>query len=177
MFVLVVGRNKSGKSRYAEKLCSELAGNGPLCYLATMIPYGDGEEGAGCVARHRRQREGYGFETIEHPLRIAEVSPPRGAATLLEDVSNLLANNLFAEGGRAGDAENEVVRDVEAFARKGEHLVAVSIAGLLPGGEFDGPTNHYIQTLNDINKRLFETADAVVEMRNGEPHLIKGSLS
>lgn len=175
MFVLVIGRNKSGKSRYAEKLAFDLAEGGPLCYLASMIPYGEGEEGAGCVARHRKQREGYGFATIEQPFRVAGVDLPPAATTLLEDVSNLLANNLFAEGGSGGG--DEVYDDVAAFARKGKHLVAVSIAGLVAGDEFDGPTNRYIEALNEVNRRLAEAADVVVEMRDREPHVIKGSLS
>lgn len=176
MFILVQGRNKSGKSVYAEGLTARLAqqAGGELVYLATMIPNGDGEEGAGCVARHRAQRAGYGFTTVEQPFRAADAHLPGDATVLLEDVSNLLANDLFAEGGTGGAAD--IVADVLALAARCQNLIAVSISGLEPGLEFDEPTNGYIRGLNAANEKLFEAADVVVEMRQREPHLLKGVL-
>lgn len=188
MFVLVMGRNKSGKSRYAEKLCARMAEaeGTPLLYLATMIPFGEGEEGAGCVARHRRQREPYDFTTLERPFNIAQLPAealPPAATVLLEDVSNLLANNIFSpregievpvEGFPA--VGGAVYEDVLAFAARCRNLAAVSIGGLVPSHLFDEGTNGYINTLNGINGRLFEAADVVVEMEDGKPHIRKGSL-
>lgn len=94
---LVIGAAASGKSAYAESLC--LGHDGPRVYLATMEPFG--EEGARRIARHRALREGKGFSTLERTRDVgAAVSGlPRGCTLLLEDVGNLVANELFAEGG------------------------------------------------------------------------------
>lgn len=68
MFVLIIGTPDSGKSERAERLISDLAGDYPKFYIATMIPYG--EEGKSRVEKHRAMREGKGFETIECPNNI-----------------------------------------------------------------------------------------------------------
>ncbi len=184
MFVLVVGRNKSGKSKYAEGLTAALSREHGSClvYMATMVPYGEGEEGAACIARHRKQREELPFETVERPLDLAGALLPGHATILLEDVSNLLANNLFGAGAEAfaaldaGSQAAFVAQEVQALIQRSRSLVAVSIQGLLPGDEYDGPTNRYIELLNEVNALLFEAADAVVEMREREPHVVKGRL-
>lgn len=176
MFILVQGRNKSGKSVYAEELAANLAkkAGGELVYLATMIPYGDGEEGASCIARHRQQREKYGFTTVELPFKAADAHLPENPTALLEDVSNLLANNLFDERGQGG--ADEVVADVLSLARRCRNLVAVIISGLEPGLQFDEPTNGYIRGLNEANEKLFEAADIVIEMRERKLHVLKGVM-
>ena len=40
MKILVLGKNDSGKSAYAEKIASNIT-TGELYYIATMIPYGE----------------------------------------------------------------------------------------------------------------------------------------
>ncbi len=94
---LVIGAAASGKSAYAESLC--LGHDGPRVYLATMEPFR--EEGARRIARHRALREGKGFSTLECSRDVGAAAPglPRGCTLLLEDVGNLVANELFAEGG------------------------------------------------------------------------------
>ena len=69
MTVLIIGYPESGKSELAENMVMEMAAPGDRVYLATMIPYGD--EGASRVEKHRKMREGKGFETIEAPFDIA----------------------------------------------------------------------------------------------------------
>ena len=95
MITLVTGGCGSGKSEYAENL---LAGSGCPCkwYVATMEVWGD--EDRRKVERHRKQRAGKGFHTIERPrgleaLRIP--GSPEQTAVLLECVSNLAANEMF----------------------------------------------------------------------------------
>ena len=111
MITLVLGGSGSGKSAYAEHL---LDGKTSKYYIATMQVYD--AEGEKKVARHRRLRAGKGFVTIEQPLDIGEVDfskraqqamePPdragqnvteRPRCALLECMSNLVANEMFAE--------------------------------------------------------------------------------
>ena len=61
MMTYVTGGASCGKSAEAERLCS--LDGGRLVYLAAMRPFG--EEGAQRVRKHRAQRAGKGFTTIE----------------------------------------------------------------------------------------------------------------
>lgn len=173
MFILVLGHNKSGKSRFAEQLAARMRGS-DLVYLATFIPVGEGITGAATIERHRAQRAGLGFATVEQPLHVGEAPLLPGATVLLEDVSNLLGNNLFCEGAH-GSAET-VLQDITRLAQKCGQLVAVSISGLALSEEYDDATNRYIGALNVLNSQMEALADVVVEMKNGQPHVLKGQL-
>lgn len=174
MFVLILGGSKTGKSRYAEKLAVSLA-KGRLLYLATMIPVGEGEEGAACIVRHRAQREGLGFTTIERPRGLAGLAYEPADTLLLEDVSNLLANGLFAADAPEAD-EEAALRDILAVKERCANLIAVSFHGLEESEAYDEPTNGYIAKLNVLNKKLLPYADAAVLMQNGVPTPLKGNL-
>ena len=63
MLIIITGVSGSGKSEYAEQICCRLAGDNKKYYVATMQPFG--EEGRIRIEKHKRQREGKGFETIE----------------------------------------------------------------------------------------------------------------
>ena len=66
MRALFIGGGKSGKSTAAQRLAASLAGGGPLYYWATMTPH-DGEDEAR-IQRHRDDRAGMGFTTVERAL-------------------------------------------------------------------------------------------------------------
>lgn len=106
MIVLVLGGPKSGKSLLAEELCLAL-GDSEKYYLATMRVMD--HEGALRVEKHRKQREGKGFVTIERGRDITgavkDMAHPEAATVLLECVSNLVGNELF---------ENPVWREADA---------------------------------------------------------------
>jgi adenosylcobinamide kinase/adenosylcobinamide-phosphate guanylyltransferase len=170
MFTLVIGGGKAGKSRYAEALAVRQA-KGPLIYVATLVPVGEGEHGAALVRRHRAQRAGLGFETIERPLDLAGIALPKDATVLLEDASNLMANNLFCAQGAGAAA---VLPDILALRDACGDLVAVSLYGLRASGEYDAATNGYIRSLAGLNEQLKDAADAVVMLENGEVTVLKG---
>ena len=99
MMTLVIGGSGSGKSTYAEKISVELGGQSNKYYLATMKVYD--KEIQQKVERHRRLRSGKGFLTIEQPIRIQKALEKMEAGSriaLLECISNLTANEMFAEG-------------------------------------------------------------------------------
>lgn len=173
MFTLVLGYSKAGKSRWAEKWAVRQA-KGPLLYVATMIPVGEGEAGTATVERHRTQRAGLGFETMEVPHSLAALPVPQEATVLLEDVSNLLANYLFCEEVQGGIAEAKA--DVLALSGHVQNLVAVSFEGLEESHEYDAATNGYIRDLARLNEELRQAADAVVMLRQGEATVEKGVI-
>ena len=165
--ILVLGANNSGKSLYAEALTVRCAAR--RCYVATMDP--QTEDNHRRIARHRRQRQGLGFQTLELPVQVGCAPVPPDSAVLLEDVSNLLSNVLFAQGGSCG----QVFRDLCALQRRCAVLVAVSIHGLDPAA-YQGETAVYLRALNSLNRRLAAQAQTVILMRDRVPTLLKGEL-
>ena len=95
MLTLVTGGSGSGKSAFAESLAGRL--DGDRFYLATMEVFG--EESRARVRRHRAQRAALGFTTIECPTGLLKLQLPQNAIVLLEDLSNLLANEMFSPSG------------------------------------------------------------------------------
>ena len=97
---------KNGKSYPAQELARDMAEelNVPLYYLATMIPVDD--EDRARIQRHLREREGWGFETIEQGRNCCDCLKP-GALTadgkpvdpkgvfLFDSVTALLSNEMF----------------------------------------------------------------------------------
>jgi adenosylcobinamide kinase/adenosylcobinamide-phosphate guanylyltransferase len=167
MITLILGENGSGKSAYAESIACFT--NDPRYYIATMVPYG--AEGAERIEKHKRQRKGMGFQTLELPYFVggAPVSPD--ATVLLEDGSNLLANQIFAHGGSV----DAVLSDIFALESRCRRLIVVSIIGL-DLARYDGDTRAYIELLDRLNTALFERAACVVELIDGSAMPRKGEL-
>ena len=120
MVVLVTGGSGSGKSAFAEEYLMRLSTQAETkYYIATMRPFG--EESLARIRRHQRLRAGKGFTTIEQSRdltkaaqRIAKpsnqfqeeavtINRPENSVpfirdtALLECMSNLVANEMFAE--------------------------------------------------------------------------------
>ncbi|WP_029231688.1 bifunctional adenosylcobinamide kinase/adenosylcobinamide-phosphate guanylyltransferase [Butyrivibrio sp. VCB2006] len=114
MIYLIIGTQNSGKSALAEEL-SVSTGDEHRIYLATMKVYD--EDGLKRIEKHRKQREGKGFFTIEKEYGIAEVldeiESPKATTVLLECVSNLVGNEMY---------ENPEWRDILKSLDKGMHI-------------------------------------------------------
>lgn len=151
---LVFGPNGSGKSLYAETLAAQTAA--PLVYIATMIP--QTEDNFSRIEKHRRQREGKGFLTMEEPWDIDLLSISKEAVVLLEDASNLLANGIFQHRQNA----SVCFQKIQTLAKNCQKLIIVSITGLTPG-EYDDETNNYILQLNELNQMLRSIASECIQ--------------
>ena len=165
--ILISGGNDSGKSSYGESLIGKIESE--RYYIATMIP--NTEDNYTRIEKHRLQREKYGFHTLELPYQVGEAPVTLESVVLLEDVSNLLANNIFDKGR---DAEN-VWADICKLLQRCKILVAVTISGLDCNG-FNSETQAYINSLNKLNKLLFDAASVAVTMQNKIPVFEKGML-
>ena len=173
---LVIGGAASGKSEFAESLCLECAG--PRVYVATMDAAGDA--GTRRVARHRALREGKGFRTLERTRGIEALAPrvPHGCALLLEDVGNLVANELFAPdspcAGNADAAAEAAMRGIEALVAAAGDAVVVTVDVFRDGVRYDEGTERWRQAVAQVNTRVAERADQVVEVVCGIPVWAKG---
>ena len=155
MMILITGANGSGKSAFAESLVTELPGD--RYYIATMVAQTkDNQER---IKKHRAQRAGLGFKTVERPWGLEQLRVPRDSLVLLEDVSNLLGNGLFHHKGTKEQALQQIL---DLQSRCGA-LICVTIGGLTEKG-YSGETAAYIRDLNWLNDRLLEEADEAYEM-------------
>lgn len=176
--ILVIGGSGSGKSAYAEALSCSLAGEEHTTkyYLATMQIFD--EEGKQKVERHRRLRNGKGFLTIEQPLQIGHALCKMEAGrrtVLLECISNLTANEMFAETQPKTEIEvvESIIRGVEQLKQNTAHLVVVSNNVFEDGNVYDAATTGYIHAMGKINQALAARADRVVEIVAGIPVPVK----
>ncbi len=169
MLTLIVGGAASGKSEFAENLVLTLPGR--RVYVATMEPY-DGE----CLARidkHRRQRAGKGFATLECYRDLGGLKVPARANVLLECMSNLLANELYSPQGGATAA---VLEGVTCLCAQCVHLTIVTNEVFSGGRDYEGDTLRYLRELGMVNRILAARADRVVEVVCGCPNVLKGRL-
>ena len=169
MVTIVIGGAASGKSEFAEALVQTLPGQ--RVYVATMEPY-DGE----CLARiekHRRQRAGKGFLTLERYRDLGGLEVPAGANVLLECMSNLLANELYSPQGGGSAA---VLGGVECLCGRCAHVTIVTNEVFSGGCDYEGDTLRYLQELGAVNRALAARADRVVEVVCGCPNVLKGRL-
>lgn len=171
ILILVSGGSASGKSEFAEGLVTA-SGLETRAYLATMQVWDAESEGR--VERHRRMRAGKGFATVECPVNLAGAVLPAGCAALLEDLSNLTANEFFGPQGREG-AFDRVLSGVERAAEQAALLVVVTNELFSDGMDYDPETLAYLDVLARLNRAVARRADRVYEVVCGIPIAWKGA--
>lgn len=170
MLILVYGGAGSGKSEYAERLIVE-SGLARRTYIATMEPCG--EAAAARIARHRRLRAGKGFETVECLRDLAALPLPAGGAALLEDLTNLLANEWF--GGERTGAAGRVLDGLSHLGAAAGLAVVVANDLFTDGLTYDPETEAYLEVLSAVHREAAARADAVCEVVCGIPLRWKGA--
>lgn len=209
MLYVVTGGSGSGKSEFAENLAvwwfrkgkremnmtdiAEKAGDcrgvlsGMLFYIATMCS--SDRESIKRIERHKKQRKGKGFTTIECAVGLEQVRADSGAVVLLEDLSNLLANEMYSSSGRIKSFEAGQANAEKPSVRQAEQAILLPILRLektvscviivtneifSEGMEYDEETDRYLSMLGMLNCRLAQMADGVVELVCGIPVWHKG---
>ena len=104
---------------------------------------------------------------------LANAEIPAGSNILLEDLSNLLANEMFHSHGGGLQAVRTGVEHIASFAR---HLTIVTNEIFSDGERYEGDTLRYQEQLAELNRELAEKADLVVEVVCGLPNVLKGYL-
>ncbi|MBQ6441372.1 MAG: bifunctional adenosylcobinamide kinase/adenosylcobinamide-phosphate guanylyltransferase [Lachnospiraceae bacterium] len=174
MVVFVTGKPDSGKSKIAEDRAVQMA-EGDLYYLATMKICD--EEGKRRVEKHRLQRAGKGFVTIECLYEIRQVigrlRSPAKSTVLLECIPNLVANEMFENPDRSFPTADGVeafleplYKEICGMAKEIGNLVIVSAEydAVSTKGEkaTDAETAIYLSAISAMNRRLTDLADEVV---------------
>lgn len=188
MVTLVVGTNNSGKSGLAESIVLETAVDGEKYYIATMIPYGD--EGIKRVEKHRKMREGKGFVTLEWPAdidnhldqlmsvsediegKMVEAGENRWtkATFLLECMSNLVGNEMYADGNVevSDDAlVSKITDEVGALISVAGNVVIVTNVFPTEAEGYDAETVRYVKLTRAVNDELKKMSDVIYELKDG----------
>ncbi len=178
--ILITGGARAGKSTFAERLASELAGD-DVCYVATAEPLDD--DMAARIAAHRAARP-RAWQTIETPSRVADALAGQAArgVILIDCLTMLVSNLLLADGDEKDvDAWPAISAEVDAIiglaqASQGTVIVVSNEVGLgvVP------PTRVgrvYRDLLGRANARIAAAASAVYFVVAGLPVEIKALQS
>ena len=109
-----------------------------------------------------------------------EAKIPDGSAVLLEDLSNLLANEIYLPGGQLAIKERTeeqlaeaVLGPVLALAERASVLVVVTNEIFSDGVLYDEETEAFRKDLAILNRAIASRADAVYEVVAGIPLIMK----
>ena len=168
MITLVVGGAKSGKSMFAQNLAKALENkNGKLYYVATMNPYD--LEDLKRIENHLKEREGYGFNTIEETLDMKKVAKvlSKEDTILIDSITSLVTNSMFKGKDFIKEVNKEIVDGVLEIIKSVNNVVLVSDYLFSDSIQYDCYTESFRKEIGIINRKLAEVADNVVECSYG----------
>lgn len=174
MKIFVSGGCKNGKSYYAQRLAKAQSASF-LYYIATMRP-ADGEDDRRII-RHKAEREGWGFITIEQAENIEHILHKSDAAGsfLLDSATALLANEMFTEDGSVNEnAAGKIIDGFSQILQSVQNIVIVSDYIYSDAMIYDDLTEKYRKNLASIDKYLAQTSDAVLEISYTNTIIHKG---
>lgn len=179
MKIFISGGCKNGKSSLAQQLAVKLSQGKKRYYLATMIPC-DGEDLAR-IRRHRADRDGLEFETVEAGRNICAAikdCDPAGSY-LLDSVTALLLNELYPTPTASEPDPDGALRcrqELLELCDRVENAVFVSDHIYADGIAYDAYTENYRRSLAWIDRALAARCDTVLEVMSGNILLHKGEL-
>jgi adenosylcobinamide kinase / adenosylcobinamide-phosphate guanylyltransferase len=165
---LVLGGARSGKSAHAERLALRM-GLAPV-YIATAQAFDD--EMRERIARHRADRAGGGWRTVEEPIDLPDAirSAASADAVVLVDCLTLWLSNLMLAGHDVAARRTALL---EALAATAGPLVLVSNEvglGLVP----ETPLGRAFRDAQGrLNQAVAAAADRVVFVAAGLPLMLK----
>ena len=93
---------------------------------------------------------------------------------MLECMSNLVANEVFAPEGRGADCSEVLKCGLHHLAGTAAHLVIVTNDIFSDGVTYDPETEQYRKILGEVNREAAAMADYVYEVVCGIPICVKG---
>ena len=192
MIVLVVGGAKSGKSMFAQNLSKSLNESlknpingqldgeierevGKLYYVATMNPYD--LEDLKRIENHLREREGYGFNTIEETLNMSKVSSliKEEDTVLIDSITSLVTNYMFRGKEFYKDVSDDILSGILEIINNSKNVVIVSDYLFSDSIQYDCYTENFRKEIGVVNRKLAKIADTVVECSYG--NIIEAQLN
>lgn len=176
MKIFISGGAKNGKSMFAQQLAKKLSSPDHLWYLATMEPHD--EEDWARIARHCKERDGWGFKTVEwgrNLLSHQEEMDSKGVY-LVDSVTALLTNEMFGtmDGHYNAHAVEDVSQGLLALLKRADSVILVSDNIFADATTYDKMTEDFRKGLARIDRCLAEECDVVLEFSCGCPIFYKG---
>ena len=171
---MITGGSRSGKSRHAQQLGESLPGQ--KLFIATC-PVTD-EEMRQRIERHRLDRQGAGWQTVEETVDLEQALTANGAAeVVLIDCLTLWINNLlFTDAANSLDEEAVSVKArklAEACrARSGVVIMVTNEVGLGIVPE-NALARRYRDLVGRCNQEIAAAADKVIMSICGIPLNVK----
>lgn len=180
MKIFISGGCKNGKSYYAQHLAKhqqnmgqgenlakhqQSMGLGALYYIATMdsTDHEDDER----IKRHKSEREGWGFVTVEQKQNIERVLDlcDHGGSFLLDSLTALLANEMFAaKGAIHTKAFDKIAEGILAIMSCIDNIVIVSDYIYSDAILYDPLTEIYRKSLAKLDLLAVKHCDVVIEV-------------
>lgn len=173
MITMITGGSGSGKSVYAEDTLLSF-GEGKRIYIATMYPFD--AESHKRIRRHQKMREDKQFTTIERYTDLKGLEVEKDSFVLLECMSNLVANEMYQDGGAKEDTVEAVISGIRALSRQAKELCIVTNEIVSDGIDYEEETKRYQAFLGLINCEIGKIADKVVEVVYGIPLVLKETV-
>ena len=201
MIALVVGGAKSGKSMFAQDLAKSLnesfkidlkedldmslhrsldnsfkKKSGNLYYVATMNPYD--LEDLKRIENHLKEREGYGFNTIEETIDMGKVSKlvQKNDTVLIDSVTSLVTNYMFQGKDFFKEVSDDILSGILEIINVAGDVVIVSDYLFSDSIQYDCYTESFRKEIGIINRKLAELADIVIECSYGNIIYHKGKV-
>jgi adenosylcobinamide kinase/adenosylcobinamide-phosphate guanylyltransferase len=177
---LVTGGSRSGKSAFAQQLAEQ--DNAPRLFIATC-PNIDSETDSR-VSRHRREREGRDWLTVEEPVLLAQQlgRAPAGTSVLIDCLTLWVSNLMHEAEQQGGAADEERIAELAAqlgaaaSRHQGRVVMVTSEVGL--GIVPDNPAARRFRDLaGRCNQVMAAAADEVFFVCCGIPVRIKSAVT
>ena len=174
MKIFISGGCKNGKSTYAQNIAKKQQ-NGCLYYVATMISadHEDDER----ILRHVKERDGWGFTTVEQPTNIAEILEKcdTNGSFWLDSLTALLSNEMFSTTGDADEhAHERITEDLSKILHQIQNIVIVSDYIYSDAIQYDKLTEFYRKSLAYLDRFAATHCDVVLEAAYGQIITHKG---
>ena len=175
MKIFISGGCKNGKSFYAQRLAKHQLNEFGLYYIATMAPVDLEDEER--ILRHKNERLGFGFTTIEQPLdieKILNMANPK-ASFLLDSLTALLGNEMFLADGKVNKyAYKEIWLSISKILEQICNIVIVSDYIYSDAFIYEPLTQMYRKHLAYLDALTAKYCDVVLEVAYNQIIIHKG---
>jgi len=176
--ILTTGGSRSGKSMYAQKRAENLPGS--RLFIATC-PVVDPEM-ENRIARHRRERQGRGWRTLEEDLHpeAAVAGSPEADVILIDCLTLWINNVLFYRNTEGSETTEDYIAERSLFLAQTckSHAGTIFVvtnevgSGIVPES---AETRLYRDLVGRCNQCLATAADEVVLVSCGIPLILKNN--
>ena len=166
MKIFISGGCKSGKSYYAQCLAKKGKRQAsPLYYIATMK--GVDQEDENRITRHREERDGWGFTTVEQHRGIENIlnECDHSGSFLLDSLTALLSNEMFPARDIINvNAYEQIAEGLTKIMKQLSHIVIVSDYIYSDAALYDSLTEKYRKSLAALDSLTAKNCDVVLEV-------------